>query len=87
MDIPKGPFCQSCAMPMEKPEHFGTEAGGSQSQDYCCHCYQEGKFVNPEMTMEEMIVFVEKQMRDMNAPDAVIIQTRQFIPSLKRWRT
>jgi len=25
---PQGPFCQSCAMPMHQPEHFGKEADG-----------------------------------------------------------
>lgn len=27
-----GPFCQSCGMPMVKPE------------DYCNHCFQNGEF-------------------------------------------
>ena len=31
---PKGPICQSCVMPMEKPEDFGTEADGSRNEEY-----------------------------------------------------
>ena len=36
--------CQSCYMPMNKPEDFGKEADGSPSDDYCVHCYQDGDF-------------------------------------------
>ncbi len=32
---PQGPFCQSCAMPMAKPQNFGTNADGIQNQEYC----------------------------------------------------
>ena len=28
-------FCQSCAMPLENPEDFGTESCGAKSADYC----------------------------------------------------
>ena len=88
MEVPKGPFCQSCAMPMEKPEDFGTEAGGSSSPDYCHFCYQGGKFTDSDRTMEGMIDFVSKYMTEqMKMPEA---QARgmmtQFIPTLKRWK-
>jgi hypothetical protein len=35
----QGPFCQSCAMPMETPEMFGTHADGSKSEEYCAYCF------------------------------------------------
>jgi hypothetical protein len=41
---PQGPFCQSCAVPLNKPELFGTEADGSRSEKYCAYCYQNGAF-------------------------------------------
>jgi hypothetical protein len=46
--IPQGPFCQSCGMPMVKPEDFGSNADGS-------FCFQKGKFTEPNLTMEQMI--------------------------------
>jgi hypothetical protein len=49
-------FCQSCADPLLKPEDFGTNADGSKSGDYCCHCYENGSlYGGGEMKMEEMI--------------------------------
>ena len=37
-------YCQSCHMPMTKPEEFGTETGGNPSRDYCSNCYSDGTF-------------------------------------------
>lgn len=85
---PQGPFCQSCSMPLEKPEDFGTDATGFRVNDYCHWCYWNGAFTAPEMSMQEMIdkcitVMVEKRI--MPAPDARQLMTT-VIPKLKRWR-
>ncbi len=50
----QGSFCQSCTMPMHKPEDFGTNTDGSKNDEYCHYCYQNGKFVEPDITMEQM---------------------------------
>ena len=47
-------FCQSCGMPMTETGHFGTEKGGSRSDDYCRYCYQDGRFV-ADCTMEQIL--------------------------------
>ena len=49
-------FCQSCMMPLNAPEDFGTEKDGSPSADYCKFCYVNGEFTG-DMTMEQMIEF------------------------------
>lgn len=83
---PQGPFCQSCAMPLAKPEDFGTNANGSQNQEYCHYCFQSGKFTGPEMTMEQMIEKCAGMMKQMQMPETQIEQTKTFIPMLKRWK-
>ena len=30
-----GPICQSCGMPLQKSEDFGTNPDGSKNQEYC----------------------------------------------------
>src|SRR6266481_9650355 len=53
---PKGPFCQSCGMPVSKDEKGGgTEGNGSKSTDYCSHCYRMGQFIDPNLTAEEVV--------------------------------
>lgn len=41
-------------MPMTAPEHFGTEADGTPSNEYCVYCYKDGAFAQ-KCSMEEMI--------------------------------
>ncbi len=84
----QGPFCQSCSMPMETAEMFGTNADASKSEEYCTYCYQSGKFMDGELSMEEMIekcatimgeqgIMPETQARDL---------LTKTIPTLKRWK-
>jgi len=51
---PQGPQCQSCGMPMARPENFGTNADGSRNEDYCAYCFQAGELTAPNMTLEQM---------------------------------
>ncbi|MDY6865455.1 MAG: zinc ribbon domain-containing protein [Halobacteriota archaeon] len=83
---PNGPFCQSCAMPMQKPEDFGANADGSQNNEYCQYCLKDGKFTEPDISMDQMIEKCAGIMKQMQIPEAKIEQTRQFIPMLKRWQ-
>mgnify|MGYP003393846552 FL=1 len=88
MEQPKGPFCQSCGMPMEGIDCFGTDVDGKKNDDYCCHCYYNGEFTNPNITLEEMIDLVASIMVDkvkMQEKQAIQI-SQSFIPTLKRWK-
>jgi len=83
----QGPFCQSCAMPMEKPEMFGNHADGSKSEDYCAYCFQKGTFTEPDISMQEMIdkcVTIMNQRKIMPEDKARDLMGKT-IPSLKRW--
>jgi AraC family transcriptional regulator len=51
---PEGPFCQSCAMPLENPSQFGTDANGVRVNDYCHYCFKNGKFTDQHITMKQM---------------------------------
>jgi len=84
-------FCQSCAMPLTKPEEFGTEACGAPSEDYCAYCYKEGKFEQFEgkdMTMDDMIGFCAPYAAEQGIyPDAETARAAMlgFFPQMKRW--
>ncbi len=86
---PKGPFCQSCGMPMENLEDFGTNADGSKSEDYCNFCFQNGNYTDPNITMEQMIDKVAGIMTaQMSIPEAQAKEiANSFIPNLKRWQS
>jgi len=86
--MPTGPFCQSCSMPMQKPDDFGTGADGFKQNDYCVYCFKNGAFTEPDITRDQMIDKVAKLMvekTNMPADQAKAI-AKMFIPKLKRWR-
>jgi hypothetical protein len=84
---PKGPFCQSCGMPLSKDEHGGgTESDGTRTTTYCSHCYREGKFTEPNLTLEKMITKVEGKMRQMHIPSFLTKHFTKDIPTLQRWK-
>ena len=87
-ELPKGPFCQSCGMPMEKPDDFGSNADGLKINDYCHFCFENGAFTAPDITLEQMIERVAGIMvTKMNMPEAQAkAMANQFIPKLKRWQ-
>ena len=80
-------FCQSCSMPLDNPELPGTEKDGSKSQEYCKYCYQNGAFINPDMTLKEMSSVVITQMEKMNIDSKTIDMAVSSLPHLKRWKT
>ncbi|MGE5106667.1 MAG: zinc ribbon domain-containing protein [Sphingobacteriales bacterium] len=80
-------FCQSCSMPLDKPEMMGTEKDGSKSNEYCVYCYQNGAFINPNMTLDEMKTVVKTQMEKRKIDSALINRAVNSLPGLKRWRS
>jgi hypothetical protein len=85
---PRGPFCQSCSMPLLKPEDFGTDPAGYRINDYCRHCFANGAFTEPDITMSVMLDRCVKVMAAQNImpePQARALLT-EVMPQLRRWR-
>jgi|GEM_PF-90644 len=82
--------CQSCGMPMTEDSQFGENADGSKNEDYCCHCYPNGAFENPNETMEEMIEscipFLVEDGAHATDEDSARKLLTEFLPTLKRWK-
>lgn len=85
-------YCQSCGMPMQTADLFGTNADGSLNQDYCCYCYKAGEFLQ-DCTMDEMINHCIKYLDEFNgaggaklSKEEAIAQMHQYFPTLKRWK-
>jgi putative zinc ribbon protein len=82
----RGPFCQSCGMPLSKdPLGGGTNADGSTSVEYCSHCYQKGAFTQPKITAAEMTTLVEGKLRSMHFPGFLAKRFAKEVPTLRRW--
>lgn len=77
------PVCQSCGMPLHRPDMYGTDEDGSFIEEYCVYCYREGQFTS-DVTMDEMIQLCAKYVNNISREQAVHNMKLQF-PRLKRW--
>ncbi|KRE64271.1 zinc ribbon domain-containing protein [Paenibacillus sp. Soil750] len=78
--------CQSCGMPLARDEQGGgTEKSGSKSKMYCSHCYQDGAFTKPDLTVEEMRELVKGKLVEFGFPRFLTGLFTRNIPKLQRW--
>jgi hypothetical protein len=79
--------CQSCGMPLNKDKKaIGTEADGTLSELYCSHCYENGKFTFPDITVDEMRAKVTEKIVEMKIPRFVAKFLTRNTRKLKRWK-
>jgi hypothetical protein len=79
--------CQSCAALVRHPREAGTDARGQRVRNYCRKCYGNGRFVEPHLTLVEMIRRVEGELRahGMSACSTAA-ELAETIAGLERWR-
>lgn len=80
-------MCQSCGLPFNKEhEHFiAAEPDGSKSI-YCTNCYKEGKFIDPNISMEEMIELIVPVLGRAIGEEEARKEMTALLPTLKRWK-
>lgn len=79
--------CQSCGMPLKRDKAGGgSNADGSKSAIYCSHCYQNGRFVLPEMTLQQMQARVREKLMEYGFPSFITPFFTRGIPKLGRWQ-
>ncbi len=80
-------ICQSCGMPLEQNDHYGTEKDGSQNAEYCIFCFKDGEFT-ADITMDEMIAFCAEHIDEWGmdiTKEEAIAQMKIHFPTFKRW--
>lgn len=83
--------CQSCGMPMQTADQFGTNKDGSLNREYCCYCYKNGAFAQ-DCTMEDMIEHCVQYLDEFTgacdtqlSKAEAIRQMKEYFPTLSRW--
>lgn len=82
--------CQSCGMPLttkKAGDCRGTEADGSKSEKWCNLCYENGAFITPNCTLEEMKTIVDNALIENGSGRFMRWMATKQLPSLERWRT
>jgi hypothetical protein len=76
-------------MSLVDPEDFGTETDGSGSAEYCTHCFQQGSFTEPEITLDQMADVVAGFLRSEEGmgQEEAGRTARVALSGLGRWRT
>ena len=78
--------CQSCGMPLKRDEQGGgTNADGTKSTMYCSHCFQNGKFTLPDISVEQMKERVKQKLKEFGIPGFLSSFFTSGIPKLYRW--
>jgi hypothetical protein len=84
----QAPVCQSCGMVIRWLADEGTDASGHLVTDYCHHCFAGGSFIEPWISMQEMVDRSAKRMTEwgiMPSEEATALMC-ETIPKLRRWR-
>jgi hypothetical protein len=81
------PFCESCGMPMREEGEFGTEKDGSKSSKYCTYCYQNGVFIDPDLTKEDAVLkYAPMMAENLGMPhEKAKIMVDNYLSALPRW--
>ena len=82
-------ICQSCGMPIDKdPNKGGTNADGSKSDAYCSFCFQDGKFTDEGITLNEKIEKnVQIAVSRLGVPEEQARKNiESVLPNLDRWK-
>lgn len=79
--------CQSCGMPLHEEKNWGTKEDNSKTDEYCKFCFESGSFINPNLTMHEVIEKSVQMSRKLWVPEDKAREiASNTIPNLKRWR-
>ena len=79
--------CQSCGMPMKQdPKGGSTNSDGSKNLIYCSYCYQDGKFTQPDITVDAMKKLVKDKLKEMKFPGFIASFFTMGISKLERWK-
>lgn len=81
--------CQSCGMPLQTKQAGdcrGTEIDGSRSELWCSLCYQDGAFVGPDCTLDEMRKIVDDALREKGSGRVFRWLAASQLPRLARWK-
>jgi hypothetical protein len=74
-------------MPLSRDEKGGgTEKNGTKSLKYCSHCYTEGQFTLPNITVDEMKDLVKGKLSEVGIPKLLHGVFTRNINKLERWK-
>jgi hypothetical protein len=74
--------CQSCGRQFNSMIKYGKEQNGETNYSFCSSCYKDGSFINPNLTVDEMVTNTLSQFKSSRRTKAL----EEKIRNLQRWR-
>lgn len=65
----------------------GSEVDGTKSEKWCKLCYENGKFINPDTTLDEMKVIVDDALKEQGSGRIMRWLAQKQLPTLERWKS
>lgn len=81
--------CQSCGMPLQTKKAGdcrGSESDGSKSEKWCNLCYENGTFIGPECTLDQMKKIVDDALIQNGSGKLMRWMAQKQLPRLERWK-
>lgn len=78
--------CQSCGMPLCKDKNRSQVVGESVIR-FCSFCYQDGQFIEPNLSLDEMLTRVKLVLQRQNHSRIIIFFMLRIVKTLERWKT
>jgi hypothetical protein len=80
-------MCQSCGLPFNNEHaHFVAKEPDGSNSIFCTNCYQDGKFLHPHLSMEEMIEMIVPVLSEAMGEEKARQELTTLLPTLKRWK-
>lgn len=75
-------------MPLKnkRGDHRGSEKDKTKSEKFCSLCYENGKFKQPNMTLEKMKEVVDKALVKEGWAKPLRWLAKRQLPKLDRWK-
>ncbi|PTM06869.1 MAG: hypothetical protein DA407_11220 [Bacteroidetes bacterium] len=74
-------------MPLKKdPKGGAANKDGSMNTMYCSYCFEDGKFLQSDITATEMKYFVKDKLKEMGFAGFLASFFSKKIPKLERWK-
>ncbi|MCE7936325.1 hypothetical protein DYH10_00820 [Candidatus Saccharibacteria bacterium CPR2] len=81
--------CQSCGMPLQTKKAGdcrGNEADGTKSEKWCKLCYENGSFITPNCSLDEMKTIVDNALKEQGSGRLMRWMAQKQLPRLERWK-
>lgn len=75
--------CQSCGNKFTSLRKYGKEVNGENNYGFCNSCYQDGKFIDDELTIKDVLNDTKKRIKNKDWIERIIILNK--IKKLERW--